>query len=166
MYWLKQIGAPRLTILPRPRGGDWLEDEVRNLRVEGVDVLVSALTPPEIKELNLEKEPDYCIENGISFRSFPILDRDIPDSFGAVRYLAKELSNDLIRGKSVAIHCRAGIGRSSLLAACTLVVMGFSADGAFEMIREARGCTVPDTDLQRAWVDKFAQQAQTAMPER
>jgi protein-tyrosine phosphatase len=137
---------------------------VRSLRERGVDILVSALTSDEVEELDLAKEPDYCYENGIRFLPFPIPDRDIPSSYESVRGFVDELSQELRGGKAVAIHCRAGIGRSSLLAACTLVVMGFSPDRAFELIREARGCNVPDTDLQRVWVERFAQRPRATGP--
>ncbi|HUM05651.1 MAG TPA: dual specificity protein phosphatase family protein [Terriglobales bacterium] len=165
MNWIAGLGPARLATMPRPRGGDWLKEEIEQLRVEGVDVLVSALTPDEVDELGLVQEPDTCRENGISFLAFPIADRDVPDSYGAVRSFVEGLNKELCDSKAVAIHCRAGIGRSSLLAACTLVVAGLSVDQAFAAIREARGCNVPDTEVQRVWVEKFAQRVQGARVE-
>jgi hypothetical protein len=58
-------------------------------------------------------------------------------------------------GKAVAVHCRAGIGRSSLIAACALVCSGTSPIAAFESIGKVRGVRVPDTDGQRDWVVAF-----------
>jgi protein-tyrosine phosphatase len=60
------------------------------------------------------------------------------------------------QGKATAIHCRAGIGRASVVAACTLVCLGTKPDDAFDLIAKARGIGVPDTDGQRAWVGAFA----------
>lgn len=60
-------------------------------------------------------------------------------------------------GKSVAIHCRQGVGRSALVAACVLVLRRVLVNEAFEKIEEARGCAVPDTEEQRAWVSQFAE---------
>ena len=166
MNWIPGLGHMRLAIMPRPRGGDWLEEEVRQLRNAGVDVLVSALTSDEIDELMLAAEPDICRENNISFVAFPVADRDVPDSYRAVRGFAEALNKELCEGRAVVIHCRAGIGRSSLLAACTLVVTGMSVDQAWTtMIREARGCNVPDIDLQTVWVERFAQRVQGASPQ-
>ena len=48
------------------------------------------------------------------------------------------------------IHCRQGIGRSSLLAAAVLEAS--SLDEAWRRIAEARGRSVPDTPEQRAWL--------------
>jgi hypothetical protein len=28
IYWIAPVPSGRLAIIPRPRGGDWLEDEV------------------------------------------------------------------------------------------------------------------------------------------
>jgi hypothetical protein len=60
------------------------------------------------------------------------------------------------QGKSVAIHCRAGMGAPSMLCACLLVRQGFSAESGFQKIQVARGCAVPDTTEQRNWVESFA----------
>jgi len=69
--------------------------------------------------------------------------------------LARHIALDLNAGKAAAIHCRAGIGRSSLIAACALVCSGLDARSAFDAISKARGLTVPDTDDQRRWVTSF-----------
>ena len=45
IYWIKAAGPGKLAVMPRPRGGDWLEDEIRGLKRFGVDILVSLLTP-------------------------------------------------------------------------------------------------------------------------
>ena len=55
------------------------------------------------------------------------------------------------------IHCRAGIGRSSLMAACALVCIGVEAKAALALIGAARGLTVPDPDEQRERVLTFAE---------
>jgi len=55
-------------------------------------------------------------------------------------------------GKSTAIHCRAGIGRSSLMAAAVLISGGAEAAIALSVIEKARGLPIPDTHVQRAWV--------------
>jgi hypothetical protein len=54
--------------------------------------------------------------------------------------------------ESVVVHCRQSIGRSAVIAALLLVSAGEKADQAFSRIERARGCLVPDTEEQRAWV--------------
>src|ERR1700743_3176736 len=52
-YWINPGANGRLAIVPRPRGGDWLADDLHALRREGIDILVSLLTPSEVEELGL-----------------------------------------------------------------------------------------------------------------
>ena len=148
----------RLTILPRPRGGDWLEDEVREWRLAGVDVIVSLLTSDEIADLDLVQEARLCRENGIRYLSFPITDRGVPASRQATLELAKTLETILAAGKTVAVHCRQGIGRSALIAACVLILAGTTPEVAFKRLSAARGCSVPETAEQRQWVIQFARE--------
>src|SRR4051812_19402842 len=60
IYWIPTPTPGRLAVMPRPRGGDWLEDEVRSWRAEGVDIAVSLLTPDETRDLDLEIEVAIC----------------------------------------------------------------------------------------------------------
>ena len=142
--------------MPRPRAGDWLEDEVAGWRAEPIDVVASLLERAEINELGLQREPTLCREQGMEFISFPIADRGVPTSQRDADAVAVHLAAEIRAGKSVAIHCRAGIGRSSLMATCTLVRLGLEPEAALAAIGRARGLEVPDTAEQRAWSIAFA----------
>jgi protein-tyrosine phosphatase len=157
IYWIDGIESGRLGIMPRPRGGDWLEDEIRSLKMSDVDAVVSLLEPEEITELDITEEKSLCEANGISYLSFPIRDRKIPLSKRDALDFARMLVNLLQDGRRVVIHCRQGVGRSALIAACVLVLSGVSVEKAFEKIEDARGCAVPDTEEQRRWVVQFAE---------
>ena len=145
-----------MAITPRPRGKDWLEDDIRFLQRAGVDVLVSALTPAEAEELGLLEESQFCQSNGLEFLSLPIEDRSVPSSFNEIDGLLNSVTDYLRNGKAVGVHCRAGIGRSSMIVASALIRNGLSVDTAFSAIQEARGCSVPDTPEQRQWVERYA----------
>jgi len=155
IHWLDLREGWRLAIMPRPRAGDWLDDEVAGWKAESLDVVVSLLEPHEIEELGLQRLPDCCGSAGIDFVSFPIPDRGVPASLDETDRLVRRLCDALAAGKAVAVHCRAGIGRSALIAACVLVRSGYHVNSAFDVIAKARGVTVPDTDAQRAWVSAF-----------
>jgi hypothetical protein len=109
--------AFRLAIIPRPRGQDWLLDDIRFLQRAGVDVIVSALTASENAELGLVDESQYCQSSGVEYLSFPIEDRSVPGSFSEFEGLVRCVAEYLRGGKAVAVHCRAGIGRSSMIVA-------------------------------------------------
>jgi len=152
IYWIKAAGRGRLAVMPRPRGGDWLEDEIWSLKNQGIDVLVSMLTPEEEILLGLEEEGSLARRHGFQFISHPIPDRDIPSSPRDLWTLARSLAEGFAEGKRIAVHCRMGIGRSPLLLACILVATGVPPDDAWTVIGDARGCVVPDTLEQRAWL--------------
>jgi len=156
LYWVDGPWPGRLAILPRPRGGDWLEDEIRSWQQASLDVVVSLLTRDEIVALDLEREAELCQANGIQFVSFPITDRGVPPSQKATLDLARRLTKILAEGKSLAIHCRQGIGRSAVIAACLLILSGIDPETAFQRISAARGCAVPETAEQREWVRALA----------
>lgn len=146
----------KLAILARPRGGDWLTDEVEGWRDAGVQVVVSLLSVDETAELGLGDEARLVAAHDLEFISFPINDYDVPSSEGALRQLVKDLEELLDQGQNVGIHCRAGVGRSSLVAACLLVDHGEDTEISFARISTARGLAVPDTLAQREWVNEFA----------
>jgi protein-tyrosine phosphatase len=157
IYWIGESASGRMGIMPRPRGGDWLEDEVISLRQSKVDAVVSLLKPAEVSELELTREEEFCQKHGIAFHSFPIPDRQVPGSLPATRRFVGQLASLLSEGKNLVIHCRQGIGRSSMIAACAFVGQGYSVADAFTLIELARGCQVPDTQEQRDWVRRFFQ---------
>lgn len=156
IYWISGV---RLAIMPRPRGGDWLDDEIESLKQAGVDVLLSLLCEEEVEELDLAQEEACCQARGIDFLSFPIVDRGVPESRRETLALADKLQERLKDDEGVAIHCRQGMGRSAVIAACILSKQGESWERAFERIAEARGCAVPDTDEQRDWLARLVKPA-------
>ena len=156
VYWIAGPWPGRLAIVPRPRGGDWLEEEIRSWREAGLDVMVSLLTHDEDTELELHQEELLCRARGIQFHAYPIQDRGVPTSRKVTTDLVQKLEKALEAGKSVAVHCRQGIGRSSLIAALLLVSAGIDPEAALAQISQARGCAVPDTLEQRNWIKSFA----------
>lgn len=156
VYWIESPWPGKLAILPRPRGGDWLEDEVRAWQQAGVDVVVSLLEKSEAADLDLAQEAEFSRAAGLAYYSFPVVDRGVPASRQATHDLLRSLTHALAEGKNVGIHCRQGIGRSTLIAASLLVLSGITAEAAFEKVGAARGCRVPETSGQREWVQQLA----------
>jgi protein-tyrosine phosphatase len=164
LYWIEGRWLGRLAIMPRPRGGDWLEDEIQSWRRSGVDVILSLLTSDEIAELGLADEAELCRANDIQFVSFPIMDRGIPSAVGAFAALVAKLAEQLAEGKNITIHCRQGIGRAALVAICMLVLSGVDPAAAVQRVGLARGCSVPETPDQRRWIANFAKSLVTQLP--
>jgi protein-tyrosine phosphatase len=156
LYWIEGPWRGRLAIMPRPRGGDWLEDEIQSWRRSGVDVVVSLLTHEEQMESNLPDEESLCRANGIEFVSLLIVDRSVPSSGEAFSEQVFKLAEQLANGQNIAVHCRQGIGRAALVSICLLIVSGMEPAAAIERVGVACGCVVPETPEQREWITDFA----------
>ena len=144
----------QLSIMAKPIGGEWLDDSIQGLKLLGVDGMVSLLERPEQYELGLAQQADCCQAHGLSYLNFPIPDRGLPITIKAVA-LAKQLYAEISTGKHLVIHCRAGIGRTGIIAGAVLVASGLDPQLALTRISQARGVTVPDTDEQRMWLLKL-----------
>ena len=156
LYYIDSKPPGRLAISARPRGEDWLEDDVDGWRRSGVDAVVSLLTPDEAETLGLKREKEECGARGIRFVSFPIEDRGVPSSVAGAEKLVSEINELLRKDLNVAIHCRQGIGRSSMVAAAVLVLKGGDLSEVLDRISAARGLPVPETNDQRQWLNQFS----------
>ncbi len=152
IYPIKAAIPNRMAIIARPRGGDWLCEELTALSNEGIDVLVSMLTEEESNELGLDKESEACDAATITFINLPIADRSVPSDRNAFLREVDRLAKMVSEGRFLGVHCRASIGRSSVLAVSVLVRLGWDANEAFDAVESARCCSIPDTPEQRQWV--------------
>ncbi|RFS21432.1 protein tyrosine phosphatase [Chitinophaga silvatica] len=150
IYWLHNANnGARIGIMPRPRGSDWLEEEIIHLKKQKVTHLVSLLEKEEIRELELSHEEAYCSKHAITFLHFPIKDRSIPIH---PKEFIKRLSANFCEGATIAIHCRMGIGRSSIIAGSLLLMNDYKVEDVFDYISRKRGLKVPDTEEQIKWL--------------
>jgi protein-tyrosine phosphatase len=156
LYWVNGPWPGKLAIAARPRGGDWLGDELQAWHRAGVSVVISALTADEAQELDLANEASECDQQGLDFVSFPIPDRGIPGSRADAESRLRNWEQRLRQGESLAVHCRQGIGRSALLAASLLRLAGKSASDAWREVGAARKAKVPDSSEQERWVSELA----------
>ena len=156
LYWLDGAWPGKLAVGPRPRGGDWLKDDIGKWKRAGINSVLSLLTPEEESDLDLRGEAREVKTLGMDFRSFPIPDRQIPRSEAQWAEVLEKVDRDLSTGKNVLVHCLQGIGRSGLVAACLLVKKGMSPGAAVESVAAARGIPVPETAEQRDWIDHYS----------
>jgi len=146
--------TPQLAIIPRPEGEDSLADEMQALRQADIDVVVSMLENHEAVELGLKKERRAAEHAGMVFVNFPIVDHSVPKSTESFLKFLSHLEHHLANGRRIGVHCRACIGRSSVVTASLLVRSGIPLDEAWTTIAIARQYPVPDTAEQAAWVSQ------------
>jgi protein-tyrosine phosphatase len=153
IYWIQQFdNSAKLGIMARPRGDDWLEGEIENLKRQNVGLLVSLLEENEITELGLTQEEILCKKHFIPFINFPIADRGTPKDDSTTDAFIKHLASKIEEGISVVVHCRMGIGRSSIISASILLLKSLKTDTILRHITQVRGLKVPDTAQQVAWL--------------
>ena len=136
--------------MPHPRAGD-----MPGLARAGVTRVVSLLPTADAAALGLAGEGDWAAAAGRSFHRTAI-----PD-FGTLPLadfaaLSRDISGWIEAGEGVAIHCRAGIGRSGMVASGVLVALGDEAEAAMDRVSAARGMRVPETAAQRQLVVEFS----------
>ena len=139
--------------MARPRGGEQLAEEVDVWKLADLDVVVSLLESREARDLDLVDERELCERHGIAFRNLPIADRGTPNSRKDFVALIDMLVHDLESGRAIAIHCRAGIGRTGVVAACLLSRLGVPTRDLFHRLSRSRGLSMPDTSAQIDWVE-------------
>jgi protein-tyrosine phosphatase len=149
----------KLWIAARPRGGDWLQDEIARWRGQGASAVLSLLTTDEERDLDLQNESVFAKNRDIEFVSLPVPDRGIPFSESNFAHAIEWLDSALAAGRTVVVHCRQGIGRSGMAAACVLVLNGVEPAAAIASVSLARGLPVPETSRQREWIERFVSHA-------
>jgi len=156
LYWLAGPWPGKIALAARPRGGDWLRDDLSGWKQAGIHTVLSLLTPEEETDLDLRAEATEAGAQGLGFNSLPIPDRQVPRSESNLADALEAVNKTLSSGKNVVVHCRQGIGRSGLVAACLLVKNGMSPGAAVDLVSAARGVSVPETAEQRDWIDHYA----------
>jgi protein-tyrosine phosphatase len=140
-----------LWIMPKP-SSEWLAEDIAAYHVMGMRKIISLLASDEAQDLGLADEAAFCQARGMAFLQHQIPDRGLATDSKAFAALARETLDELRGGAAIGIHCRAGIGRSGMLACCVLALHGFAADDAIAHVSRTRGVAVPDTDQQAAYI--------------
>ena len=143
----------RLGGTPRPGIVDELIHDLEGLRRLEVTVLVNL-------EEQLVVDPEAVRRAGIEPLHVPIVDMKVP-TVEATMALCAELSRRLRAGAVIAIHCRAGLGRTGTILACQLIHEGASAVDALDRVRAINPRCV-QSDVQVEHLSQFARATRPA----
>jgi protein-tyrosine phosphatase len=160
--WPGRLG---LTFAPGKKGASVLQAGVTHdrdlaadlgcLAREGVNVLAPLIEAHEFELLGI---PDYhalASARGLAVIAFPVRDRDVPADLAAFNDFLDELMEQLLDGRAVVVHCRGGLGRAGLTAACLLTRVGLPPEQATGRVRAARPGAI-ETAAQERFVEDFA----------
>lgn len=154
VFWIADTG---LAIVLRPRGDDWLENDLQRISMAGIQTIVSTIESAEARELGLTEEGRTVERLGMRFISYPLRDRSVPPRREVFTDFVVKLGRRLQSGEKIGVHCQGCIGRSTVVTASILIKLGWSAERALDEIEKARGCSVPDTEEQRDWIIDFGE---------
>lgn len=121
-----------------------------------VNVLVTLLTEQDLEILRIPDLFTAVKAEGLISRWFPIQDFGIPTSMQGLIDLVQFILAEVQQGKTVIIHCKAGLGRTGMVAAACLVALGSTPDAAFALLRKIRPGVV-ETIEQEQYVAQFEQ---------
>jgi len=102
----------------------------------GVDVVVMLTPEDEVYQVTGRSLHDMYHKMGFDVIYLPVEDFSIPEEEPFRKTLSEVLAQAQ-QGKTIAIHCHAGLGRTGILAACLAKVV-FDLDGreAFSWVRQ------------------------------
>ena len=145
-------GPGQLATIAHPRTDAWPPELLRALAAAGAEVLVSALSVAELHRLGLDGTGAAAAEAGLEFVPFPVAEGAVAHEEAAkVVGLAGLLADTVRSGRFVVTQCFGGIGRSTLLACTTLVLLGIAPGDA---LRRVTGDS--DLPVTRDWLADFA----------
>lgn len=132
-----------------PRPGIFLEldYDLNALKRVGISVLVSLTTKPV--------DPEVLKEYDIKGIAFPIKDMGVPTIEAAMK-LCEQVDELLNQGEAIAMHCKAGMGRTGTMLAAQLIWEGKTALDALETARSIEPRWV-QSEAQVEFLEEFAQ---------
>ncbi len=154
IYKIELIGSGSLSVMAKPVSGEWIEEEFSGIAKFGINRVVSLLEINESFELGLGQEKQLTEKYEMEFVHYPIPDRGLPGSVQDYLAFTKRLYHEAAGGLNTVVHCRAGIGRTGIIAAGVLLHCGFEPLDAIAHISKLRGVQIPDTQEQMDWVVK------------
>lgn len=132
---------------------DHLKEDVAAFAAWGASAVLCLLPPDELDRLGVGDLPGIVRQAGLDLFQVPIGDMQVPDAIfeHAWGEVGRRCRGLLRAGGSVLIHCRAGLGRSGLVAARLLVELGVAPEAAIALVRAARPGAI-ETAAQEAHV--------------
>lgn len=125
----------------------------------GIDCFLDLTEPVEIESYQPLLAAARGAE-GVLYLRRPIRDHGVPKSDAGMQQILDTLERVLAEGRSVYLHCRAGIGRTNLVAGCWIASRGGGGEAALERLNRAwrgnarsRGWpSIPETEEQVEFV--------------
>ncbi|MNE05244.1 Dual specificity phosphatase, catalytic domain [compost metagenome] len=155
------LGVPgcsgRLIFTPCPGSKDTsVADALDTLRAAGAEALITLMPASELEQNQAVELPALCAARNLEWFHLPVADEQVPlDDFATAWGQARERIQALLgEGRSIAIHCKGGSGRTGLIAARILIDRGLSRAEAVAMVQALRPKAIQHP-AHVAWIEQF-----------
>lgn len=151
-------GCPgRLIFTPCPGTKDAsLASALDTLQAAGATALITLMPAEELRLNRVDELPALCAARGIEWFHLPVADEQVPlDDFDAAWMQAHARIRALLdEGRSIAIHCKGGSGRTGLIAARILIERGLPRAEAVALVQALRPKAIQHP-AHAAWIAQF-----------
>ena len=149
------LGNGRMGIGPLPgRDGD-LAGDLAQIAGFAPALVISMTGADEMSASGAARLPEELARAGIAWAHFPVTDFGLPDSQTDAGWeaVSEQARGVLEAGGKVFVHCKAGLGRSGMVAMRLMVETGEAPDAALTRLRAVRPGAV-ETDAQEKWASR------------
>lgn len=144
---------------PSAVGPDATPKRMRRLLDAGIDCFIDLTEAGEIDSYEKYLSAPSSQRNTLYLRK-PIRDHGVPESAGQMQEILDALDGALADGRCVYLHCRAGIGRTNVVAGCWIASRGGGGEAALVRLnrqwrssaRSRSWPNVPETEAQTEFV--------------
>ena len=151
-------GCPgRLIFTPCPGSKDSsLASALDTLQAAGAEALITLMPEGELEQNQAGELPALCAARNLEWFHLPVADEQVPlDDFAAAWAQARARIDTLLNeGRSIAIHCKGGSGRTGLIAARILIDRGLSRAEAVALVQALRPKAIQHP-AHAAWLAQF-----------
>ncbi|GIM12111.1 hypothetical protein Vretimale_15535 [Volvox reticuliferus] len=113
-------------------------DLARLRQVHAVHTIVCLLPEAELRYLKVRSYATAVEAHGMEYLHLPIIEMAAPSDALQAASVVDAVADRLLAGRTVVMHCKGGVGRAGMMAACMLVRLGVCTSPA-EAIAVVRG---------------------------
>ncbi|MDP3815261.1 dual specificity protein phosphatase family protein [Pseudomonas sp.] len=126
------------------------------LKQAGAEALLTLMPTAELELNGASELPALCAELGLAWLQLPVADEQVPlADFDAAWEQAREQIRELLAdGRSIAIHCKGGSGRTGLIAARILIDQGIARSEAISLVQALRPKAIQHP-AHAGWIAQF-----------
>ena len=128
----------------------------------GITSILCLLNPSELRTLGVHPEmyDQVCSKRNVKLINYPIIEMAAPSDAAEFdrEIVDRKLVSEIKTGGSVLVHCRGGVGRAGLVAACLLLRLGVvdSTESAVARVRHFRDPRSVESQIQINFVRRYA----------